>query len=135
MSEKRMRELVISALAGWDPIAIEPRIKSGIPDVNYVHGWIELKELDAWPVRHSTIVQLPHFTPEQRRWLRRRHTAGGRAHVLLKVKNDWLLFHAHQEQLIGYSTKSSLIESSIWTRVGDIRDVCDLFRTALLENI
>ncbi len=81
----------------------------GTPDVNCTEGWIELKKILSWPVKKG-IVQLPHFTPQQRVWLQRRWVRGGGAWLLLQVGRSWLLFdgltagklvgHLNQEQLI-----------------------------------
>jgi hypothetical protein len=102
MSEKTMWTRAAKALGGLDPIRVENPARAGTPDVNYggwdrfsdthVEGWIELKWLRRWPVNAGTVVQVPHFTPQQRSWLLRRHARGGRVHLLLKVDVSWLLF-------------------------------------------
>ena len=76
---------------GFDAHRIENKIELGTPDVNYLHGWIELKYKSKWPVRGG-ILTVPHFTELQRRWLDRRQKCGGRAFVLLKVNKEWILF-------------------------------------------
>jgi hypothetical protein len=94
MKETRLRRLVCLMLQSerLDPISVENLVYPGTPDVNYIGGWIELKVLDKWPTRTSTPVRISHFSPEQRVWLRRRWQRGGCAHLLLVVKNEWLLF-------------------------------------------
>ena len=89
---KTMRPNVIKWLKAWDAYPIENSVWPGTPDVNYIHGWIELKKLPDWPVRPNTPVQVEHFTPQQRIWLKRRCKKGGDAWLLLQVKRDWLLF-------------------------------------------
>lgn len=68
---------------------IENLTGRGTPDVTYcvarVEGWIELKQLPAWPKREDTVVDVPHYTPHQRLWARQRLSAGGRVYVLLEV--------------------------------------------------
>jgi len=88
-------------LKGLDPVRIESHISSGVPDVNYVHGWIELKFKDSWPKRERTPLRLEHFTKEQRTWLRKRAAAGGRVFLLLKVGlNEWLLFRGERAAVV-----------------------------------
>jgi hypothetical protein len=94
LREFRLRRLVVNRLKEQrqDPISVENPAYPGTPDVNYVGGWIELKSLDKWPKRKSTIVKIHHFKNEQRIWLRRRQKKGGRVHLLLSVGKEWLLF-------------------------------------------
>jgi len=80
-------------LRGLDPVRVENLVQAGTPDVNYTRGWIELKYAPRWPVRPDTPLKLDHFTNEQRVWLTRRCAAGGRAFLVLKVGDEWLLFN------------------------------------------
>lgn len=68
---------------------IENMVGRGRPDVNYcvvgVEGNIELKQIAAWPKKPETVVEVDHFTPQQRIWIRTRLSAGGRVYVLLQV--------------------------------------------------
>lgn len=68
---------------------IENMVGRGRPDVNYcvagVEGNIELKQIARWPSRPDSPVSVPHFTPQQRIWIRTRLSAGGRVYVLLEV--------------------------------------------------
>lgn len=92
MSEGAMWESLRPILKPLHPVRIESHMEGGIPDVNYVHGWIELKYADRWPPRGGPL-RLYHFSKEQKNWLIKRRTAGGLAFLLLKVgKNEWLLF-------------------------------------------
>jgi Mesyanzhinovviridae DNA helicase len=110
VSEQEQRQRVIAALGDLDAHSIENRVGVGTPDVNYVHGWIELKCLPKWPARASTPVRLHHdLTQEQRIWLRRRWEAGGEAYVLLQAEHDWLLFDGPTAaRVIGNSTQGDL---------------------------
>lgn len=92
MSESHMRGRVIQWLKPLNAVPVENPAQPGTPDVNYVEGWIELKKLTKWPERSDTIVRIDHFTPQQRNWLLLRKRRGGRVHLLLQVKNEWLLF-------------------------------------------
>ena len=94
-----MRSKVVEMLKEWDAVAVEnPQACPGTPDVNFVHGWVELKKLPSWPKRATTPVRLPHFTPQQRVWHQRRWKAGGAVWMLLQVERDWLLFEGHKSK-------------------------------------
>lgn len=91
MSERRMRKNVCDWLKDYDAFAVENPANPGTPDVSYVEGWIELKQLDAWPAREDTPVRIEHYTPQQRIRARKRWKKGGNCFWLLQVRNDWLL--------------------------------------------
>jgi hypothetical protein len=82
--------------AKLDPVRVENPIHPGTPDVNLCTGlWIELKCIEAWPVRRATPVRIRRYTPQQRVWLYRRwRYAPGSTHLLLEVRSvdQWLLF-------------------------------------------
>ncbi len=88
-----MRRNVVMMLKDWDAYPVENPAFPGTPDVNFLHGWIELKWLPAWPVNEG-VVRIEHFTNQQRIWLRQRwkKAGGGGAWLLLQVKREWLLF-------------------------------------------
>lgn len=91
MSEQSMWGVVRKALKGMDPVRIENRCELGTPDVNIATGdWIELKIAEL-PKREETIVRVEHYTTEQRTWAIRRHHAGGRVWMLIKIRTSWLL--------------------------------------------
>jgi len=114
MTESTMRRRVVQALRSQHAIAVENPAFPGTPDVNYVEGWLELKHADLWPVREKTRLAMPHFTPQQRVWLMKRHYAGGNAHLLLQVSNDWLLLDAiTAARLLGKVSKSALEDAAI----------------------
>lgn len=92
MIEAKMRQIVIKALSGLDAMSVENSVRPGTPDVNYIGGWVELKVLEHWPVRPSTKLKVPCFTPQQRVWLSRRWLRGGAAYFLILINKDWLLF-------------------------------------------
>ena len=98
---------------GLDAHRIENKIELGTPDVNYLHGWIELKYKSKWPVRGG-ILTVPHFTELQRRWLDRRQKCGGRAFVLLKVNKEWILFEGSTgAKTLGYIQKDELLKHAL----------------------
>ncbi len=104
-----MRRKVLRALRTLDAKAVENTIGNGTPDVNYMEGWIELKWLRSWPVKEDTVVQLPHFTIGQRRWLRNRYNLGGRCWLMLQCRSEWLLFHGlDAHDYVGNLTRQDL---------------------------
>jgi len=95
MSESSQRGLVTKALRALHAVAVENPAFPGTPDVNYVEGWIELKELDRWPKNaDESPVLVEHYTPQQRRWQVERRIAHGTCWFVLKVGQEWLLYDA-----------------------------------------
>ena len=116
MSESGLWKQIQPLLQPLDGIRIEDSLGLGIPDVNYMEGWIELKWVDDWPVRDTTILRVPHFTAEQRTWLTRRCESGGRAHVLLSVGGDKMLFWGLTAcQVVGHLNRDRLEKWAIKT--------------------
>jgi len=114
-----MRRHVVRALRGLHAVSVENAVGTGMPDVNYADGWLELKSVARWPTRPSSPLRVPHFTQEQRLWIRRRQEAGGRVHVLLKVEREWLLFDGiFAADHLGYSTYDKLVwkAKAFWER-------------------
>lgn len=93
---------------------VENMVGPGTPDVEYIGGWIELKQVDEWPKREATPLRVDHFTPQQKAWLIRRRLRGGRAFVLIRVANDWLLIDGTvAAKILGSVPKDELISKSI----------------------
>ena len=95
--------------AKLDPVRVENPIHPGTPDVNLCDGrWIELKCIPAWPERATNIVQIRHYTPQQRVWLYRRWKfAPGSTFLLLQVRavQQWLLFDGNvAAKIVGKGT-------------------------------
>lgn len=115
-------------------VRIENEVGCGDPDVNYClhgsEGWIELKHLRRWPVRASTVVRLPHFTQQQRGWLRARSEAGGRVFLLLQVEREYLLFDGRRAQAVGYLVREQLYEACCgrWRGSLDALELIELLR-------
>lgn len=79
---------------GLDAHRVENVSRSGMPDVNYVLGWIELKHLAAMPVRPKTPVRVKTLVdrPEQATWLHRRWVKGGLCWLLVRVDRQLFMF-------------------------------------------
>ena len=120
MSEAGMWTAIRPVLKALDPVRIESHMTSGVPDVNYAHGWIELKYAARWPPRGGPL-RLDHFTDNQRSWLLRRRASGGRAFLLLKVgKTEWLLFDGiAAAKYLGKVPRDELYKQTAarWTRL------------------
>jgi hypothetical protein len=117
MSESAMRSRVVKGLRALDAVAVENPARPGTPDVNYIEGWIELKQLPRWPAKRDTVVKCSHFRTGQRIWIKRRARAGGQVHVLLQVGSDWLLLPgAWAAQNLGRVSLVELIENAerVW---------------------
>lgn len=132
MSESTMRKKIIRVLASLDAVPIENPIRAGTPDVNYIEGWIELKWLKTWPIRAGTIVQIPHYTDQQKIWHYRRRRAGGQSWFLLQVRREWLLLDgAIAAFVVNKSTRQELIEraTAYWDTGLPDDDLINLLRT------
>lgn len=79
---------------------VENRVKKDTPDLYLttklgqalrprpLQGWIELKVLDALPVRDTTTVKLPHWTTGQRYWALRHRQHGGHCWIVVAVESE-----------------------------------------------
>lgn len=98
----------------------EDSITAGIADVSFAcggrHHWMELKYLDEWPKRATTVVRVEHFTNEQRSWLRAKGEAAGDTWMLLQVEDELLLFDWQAAvERVGHATREELISIAAWT--------------------
>lgn len=119
MAERATNRRVMTALrsARLDPHRVENACEAGTPDINFAWGWIEDKHLRRWP--RSGVVQLPHFTPQQRVWLTNRKRAGGGSWLLLQVGREYLLFDgAVAAEVVGRADEKTLRERAIrvWSK-------------------
>lgn len=118
--EQRMWAQLHKAVGNkWHATRHEDTISKGIPDVSFgahgKQGWIELKVLDKWPAKPSTIIHLPLFTKEQKAWLTMRGIAGGRCFFLLKVDTEdtWLLYKHTNVLLIGSWAQQDMLANAL----------------------
>lgn len=62
-----------------------------LPVVRNTSGWMELKYLDAPPVRDDTPIIVPTLTLDQVTWAEAEETVGGRSYLLLRMgKGMWM---------------------------------------------
>lgn len=124
MAEKQLWKQLREKVGPYgDLTRIENLLEKGTPDVNGsiwgVDFWLELKEIDGWPVRPATPVRIDHYTKEQRLWLRRRTLARGRAFLLLRVgkhpRATYLLFSGpFLWESVGGVTRMELEAGAVW---------------------
>lgn len=118
MNEATLRNYVRKGLRNNGVLTThhEDILNSGIPDLSYsgggVHGWIELKWLEAWPKRAMTPVRLPHYTKEQRHFLLSRGRAGGRCWLLLRVGREHMLFDHERAQDAGAADRDWMLAAA-----------------------
>lgn len=120
---------------GLDPVRVENPALPGTPDVNYIEGWLELKHADRWPPRGGPLRLKHPPTPQQRTWLFQRWWRGGRAHLLLRVGQEWLLmdgWHPHYLWKDGPPNQMRLLEVSITYR--SPREVADALQRKVLAG-
>lgn len=129
MSEADQRQTTIKLLRPLDAFSVENTIcLPGTPDMNYggvykgvrYEGWIELKWEGDWPVRGGPL-RLPHYTPQQKVFARRRRHRGGACYLLLTVARDWILLDGAVAATLplGEVPRGEIIEAAIahWERV------------------
>ena len=115
MSERALAGRVVEILKPLDGFRVENPCHPGTPDVNYVGGWLELKQVDKWPVKEETPLRVEHFTQQQRIWLSRRVRKGGRAYVLIQVAREYILLGGDvAAEILGESTRQDLVQASIF---------------------
>ena len=113
-----MRSNLVKKLSSLDALAIEsPGTGLGIPDVNFIGGWIECKWMRYWPKNADTVpVKFPHpLSKEQQIWLWRREYLGGVALVAAQVSRSWFFWsgqHIKENKLWGNMTRPQMIQEA-----------------------
>ncbi len=118
MSESDFSALFCKLTKSLDPVRIENSLTYdktviGVPDINFIPGWAELKWKKGYPKRKDTPVRIEHYTQNQKDWLARRAEAGGNAWLVLRVRSHIYVFDAHGAQNVGDLTKDQLLEACI----------------------
>jgi len=128
MSEKNMWRNVRKKMVPsfWsEATRHEDAYQRGIADVSFVlrrdidnefgvHGWMELKYRGMAPIRTSTICKIPHYSDDQRVWLKQKGEAGGMTFLLLQLGRSFLLFDHVTCQDVGRITSLELYETANW---------------------
>lgn len=117
----------------WSAQSHEDSLSDGIPDISYgmsgINGWIELKQIERWPVKAETLVKPKHYTPEQVNWLVDRGNKGGHCFVIVKVHCHIFIFGHHVARDIrsGMSRDDYFVRSyRQWNTSIDINELCDV---------
>lgn len=109
MSERVLRQDIVALLKDLDAISVENPAYPGTPDVNFIEGWIEAKQLARWPSGEGNVL-IRHFTLQQRVWLRRRWLKGGSAMMVLRVGRSWTILDGETAALyVGRCPKVTLL--------------------------
>lgn len=82
----------------WDVQSHEDALSIGIPDLSFginkamdvditpINGWIELKQIESWPVLVTRTMARPKkYTVNQVNWLLKRGRFGGHCFVMVKI--------------------------------------------------
>jgi hypothetical protein len=113
--EQSMWDALRPRLAALDPVRVENAVGDGTPDVNYTHGWIELKRVPSWPARASTSVHIEVRTL-QAVFLVNRWRAGGLSWVMAQVASEWLLFPGLDASALRVGLPAPVVRrTAIWT--------------------
>lgn len=111
-----MRRNLVKRLQRLDAVAIEsPLTGIGIPDVEYIGGWLECKWLRTWPKRAETHpVKFSHpLSAAQMVWLARRCRRGGIAMCVVQVSKSWFFFDGIRiKTLWDQMTRPEMIEEA-----------------------
>lgn len=78
------------------------------------HGWMELKFRGMAPIRQSTACKIPHYTDDQRKWLKAKGDAGGMTFLLLQLGRSFMLFDHVTCQDVGLITTKRLRDTANW---------------------
>lgn len=115
MSEAELQGKVLRQLWFLHGIPVENPKKPGTPDIAFIHGWIECKWLDRYPVKKGTIVRIEHFTGKQRLWLLKHSALGGNCFLWLQVGRDHLIFNGwYAGKHVGRVTAHELKKNALY---------------------
>lgn len=98
---------------------IETSTQRGVADVAYCFnghaGWLELKQLSAWPKRESTPIRIPSLKLEQVLFLESWRAAKGNAYLLMQIEKTYCLLSSDMARFLwsGKLTKQSIQNSAL----------------------
>jgi hypothetical protein len=81
--ETDLNKRICAAIKDRDPRRCENTVDPGTPDIHYVNGWIEDKQV-RFPSTPGLIIKVDHYHSGQRGWQVRRRRAGGLCHVAIE---------------------------------------------------
>lgn len=99
----------------WDVQSHEDSLSVGIPDLSYglnkamdidvtpINGWIELKQIEAWPkLVTRTLAKPKKYTVNQINWLTKRGRFGGHCYVMVKIveTEEYFIFRHSMARLV-----------------------------------
>jgi hypothetical protein len=116
MSEADMRSKLRLRLKDLHAKSIENKCERGTPDMAYIGGWMELKWLRGWPAKGGPVA-IPHYSNQQRLWLKKHWSLGGNAFLVLQVGKEWLVWAGCDAGIVGNLTKDELYSIAIYTSV------------------
>lgn len=120
----------------WEAERVENPVGPGTPDLyvtmkaNGNMHWIELKHVHGYPKRATTIVDVDHFTPQQRSFIRRHSRIGANVWVLIQIHRDYFLFHGMNALKVGKLTREGYFIHADYKWSGKID--YDRFRSVFL---
>lgn len=109
----------------WD--RMENGVGVGMPDINYCimgrEGWIEMKS-PVEPTRpHTPLFGSNHrLSQDQKNWMKRQASAGGRAYILIGTNKRFLLIHAKHADGVNTMTVEELMAVADWICQRPVRD-------------
>ena len=109
-SERGMWRTMREGIKGVEYQRFEDKFSKGIPDLALFDDggttWIELK-YSPKAARPGYVQQLPHFTVEQRRWLKKKPFTN----VLWQIDKTWLLFRSPKQfDLLGHIEYEAVVK-------------------------
>lgn len=95
----------------WHMSILQEKYTEGIPDISFgcngINGFIELKEIEKFPKKDTSIVKIPHAEERhhQKQWLLDRTQASGSCFVLVHIVQPdlYYLFYGDEIALLGIS--------------------------------
>lgn len=99
-----------------------------------ISGWIELKHINEWPKRKTTLIRLG-IRLEQRIWLKRRWKHGEDCMILARIGNDIYLFSGEDTEELYHPIEVSRLEKlwyAKWHKRIDLKElvetICEITR-------
>lgn len=132
-TEADMRHAIRPALKRLHGFGVETATMPGVPDLNHVHGWVELKVIKVF---EPVVEFYCPWTPQQRAWALERQAKGGRVQLLSRTderdRGEWFL---HDARVLAREWAQGCPESIFrehaarcWNGVPDQNELVEFFR-------